>query len=208
MAIKLADTEKNNTTFLEGKEGVLTPGKQKLNTAIAIRRLIWFYQDFAQGRITQSDMRIHERDLAKPEFYARSQAGLKMALLYCGTHFMFRDGKNSEKLDSDLQDAMASIAYCKFGNATVGYGQSEFDEKCFASWVTLCPALNIDIATLTPLSYFATRNVNPVCEETFKQLLVKKPANLGALSTIRSFIESPLTAKGRIGDWIASRFNR
>ena len=184
-AFNLAKNQKNNTVFLQGKEGALTPGKKELNTAIAIRRLIWFYQDFAQGRISQSDARIHRRDITKPEFFERYQAGLKMALLYCGTHFMFRDGKsvNEKKLDLDLQSAMASIAYCKFGNAQIGYGKNEFDNLCFASWVTLCPALNIDIATLTPLSYFATRKTSPVCEDTFRALLIKKPNNMSLINS-------------------------
>lgn len=177
-AFTLAQNQKYNKSFLEGKEGALTPVKQDLNTVIAIRRLIWFYQDFAQGRIAQSDRRIHQQDIGNPEFFGRYQAGLKMALLYCGTRFMFRNKHegSSDKSELDLESAMATIAYCKFGNAQSGYGKNEFDEKCFAEWVTLCPALNVDIATLTPLSYFATRNVSPVCENTFKQLLTKKPS--------------------------------
>ena len=87
---------------------------------------------------------------------------------------MFRDG-NSNGGENDLARAMGSIAYCKFGNSQTGYGMNEFDEKCFAEWVTLCPALNVDIAALTPLSYFATRNVSPVCEDMFNQLLIKQP---------------------------------
>ena len=172
VAFRLAANKGYDTEFLEGKEGASTPSKVSLNTAIAIRRLIWFYQDFAQGRITQSDSRIHQRDINKPEYYNRYKAGLKMALLYCGTRFMLHEtnGNNDEK----LENAMASIAYCKLGNAQSGYGKNEFDEKCFAEWVTLCPALNIDIAIITPLSYFATRNEKPVCVDTFKRLLTKK----------------------------------
>lgn len=172
VAFTLAKSQRYNTAFLEGREGAATPRKIGLNTAIAIRRLIWFYQDFAQGRIHQSETRIPEKDIHQPQYTARYRLGLKMALLYCGTPFMFREG--SQEM-SKLEDAMASIAYCKFGNAQTGYGMNEFDEKCFAEWVTLCPALNVDIATLTPLSYFATRDVKPVCEDTFKALIVKDP---------------------------------
>jgi hypothetical protein len=178
-AFHLAKNQRYDTAFLEGKEGASTPGKIKLNTAIAIRRIIWFYQDFAQGRTSESESRIPKKDIYKPEFYERYQAGLNLALLYCGTGFMFR-GKSFEdggKKMSLLKKAMASIAYCKLGNSQAGYGVNEIDEKCFAEWVTLCPALNIDIATLTPLSYFETRGATPVCEGTFKQLITTKSNN-------------------------------
>lgn len=168
-AFRLAKDQRYDTAFLEGTKGVV------LNTAIAIRRLIWFYQDFAQGRIFESDTRIHQQDIHLPQFYARYQAGLKMALLYCGTDFMFR-GEDGEKT-SKLVKAMASIAYCRLGNKQAGYGVNTIDEICFAEWVTLCPALNIDIATLTPMRYYATRDQMPVCEETFKKLVNKKPEN-------------------------------
>jgi len=179
-AFRLAQDQRYNTAFLEGREGAATPRKIELNTAIAIRRLIWFYQDFAQGRITQSESRLHQRDINNPEFSERYREGIDMALLYCGTGYLFREaglwGDLEEK--EKLQAAMRSIAYCKLGNAQAGYGINEIDEKCFAEWVTLCPALNIDIATLTPLSYFATRHESPVCEYTFKRLINKKPENL------------------------------
>jgi len=174
-AFRLAKDQRDDTTFLEGTKGAAsTPEKRVLNTAHAIRRLIWFYQDFAQGRILESEGRISPQDISKPEFSEQYQKGLNMALLYCGTHFMFRDGKDASK----LQKAMASIAYCNLGNKQAGYGVNEVDEECFAEWVTLCPALNIDIATLTPLSYFATRGARPVCEDTFKRLINTKPSSL------------------------------
>ena len=168
----LALRQQYYTEYLEGKEGASSPKKIDLNTAIAIRRLIWFYQDFAQGRILQSEKRIHLKDRMLPQYYQRYQEGLKMALLYCGTSLMFHlDQHNAEKLEK----AMASIAYCKLGNARSGYGNNAIDERCFAKWVTLCPALNIDISHLTPLSYFETRGVKPVCVKTFERLIIKKP---------------------------------
>lgn len=179
-AFHLAQDQNFNTEFLEGVDGASTPRKIDLNTAIAIRRLIWFYQDFAQGRILQSDTRIHQRDIAKPEFNNRYKNGLRMALLYCGTRFMFKHKHNSveyEHASPQLENAMATIAYCKLGNAQSGYGKNVIDEKCFAEWVTLCPALNVDIAILTPLSYFQTRGEKPVCKNTFKRLLDLKPAH-------------------------------
>lgn len=179
VAFNLAQNAKISTAFLEGKNNASTTEKVTLNTAIAIRRLIWLYQDFAQGRLTQSDTRIHQKDIDKPEFSARYKAGLDMALLYCGTGYMFSEGHNNirEKDIPKLENAMASIAYCKLGNAQSGYGLNTYDEQCFAEWVTLCPALNLDIAALTPLSYFATRGEAPVCTDTFTQLLTKKPEN-------------------------------
>lgn len=178
-AFRLAKTQRHNAVYLEGKEGDLTPDRIKLNTAIAIRRLIWFYQDFAQGRISESEARIPEQLINTPEFSVRYKKGLNLALLYCGTRFMFREKPpNNEGTKTErLQNAMESIAYCKLGNVRSGYGANTMDEMCFAQWVTLCPALNIDIATLTPLSYFATRDARPVCEEIFKRLINKKPAS-------------------------------
>jgi len=176
VAFKLAKNQLYDTEFLEGREGAETPKKISLNTAIAIRRLIWFFQDFAQGRIINSDMRIHQADINKPEYVSRYQEGLDMALLYCGTPLLYKEGviDNDSLGNMALRDAMASIAYCKLGNAQSGYGNNLIDAICFAEWVTLCPALNISIATLTPLEYFATRDVSPVCEDTFNSLIIKK----------------------------------
>lgn len=146
-----------------------------LNTAVAVRRLIWFYQDFAQGRLKHEQDRIHHYEKGNPEYAARFAFGTSMALLMCGTHYMFHEGYN-EKVEgvADLSDAMASIAYCKVGSSKTGYGLTEENKKCFAEWVTLCPNLNFDIALITPLKYFATRNATPVCEATFNALTIKE----------------------------------
>lgn len=173
LAFKLAKDQQYDTSYLEGIQGAQTPHKVPLNTAIAVRRLIWFYQDFAQGRINQQDKRIHKEDIDLPGYAERYDEGIDAAIMYCGTRFMFEEGK---KDFTKLKEAMKSISYCKLGNAQQGYGKKEFDEKCFAQWVTICPALNIDIATITPLQYFATRNAKPVCQATFRRLLVKKPS--------------------------------
>ncbi len=166
VALQLA----RDPAYLEGKK------KEKLNTALAVRRLIWFYQDFAQGRLTQEHDRIHHHERGNPEYSSRFAFGLSMALSLCGTNYMFYEGYHGKANEvADLTDAMASIAYCKIGNPKAGYGATEESEKCFAAWVTLCPTLNFDIAMLTPLKYFATRNAAPVCEGTFKALLKKKP---------------------------------
>ena len=147
----------------------------KINTAIAIRRLLWFYQDFAQGRLVQAQDRIHSSESGSPEYASRLQAGTSMALLLCGTNYMFQEGYN-EKLEgqTDLNQAMASIAYCRIGDNKIGFGKTDANKKCFANWVTLCPTLNYDIALLTPHSYFATRKAAPVCEETFAALRIEK----------------------------------
>jgi len=177
VAFKLAEDQKYNTSYLEGLDGAGTPHKIPLNAAIAVRRLIWFYQDFAQGRVIQSDNRVHFKQLNDPEKVAQQQAGLEAAIRYCGTQYMFEEGDH----DFDkLKEAMNSVAYCKLGNARSGYGMTEYDDKCFAQLVTICPALNIDIATITPEKYFATRNEPAVCEATFNRLLVEKPKDSNA----------------------------
>jgi hypothetical protein len=176
-AFRLAKDDLSDTAFLEGREGAATPGKITLNTKIAIRRLIWFYQDMAQGRITEADDRIPEQDINKPEYAARYQAGLKKAILYCGTSYMFSEGYIHNGVDQTqkLVNAMGSIAYCRLGNSQAGYAVNVLEEQCYAKWVTLCPALNIDIASLTPMSYFATRNTKPVCQTIFNKLLLPAP---------------------------------
>jgi len=152
--------------------------KLELNTAIAVRRLIWFYQDFAQGRLIQDHDRIHHHEHDNPEYSIRLTLGAQKALLVCGTKYMFSEGYHEkDRGEAELTDAMKSIAYCKLGSSTTGYGRNEINGKCFAEWVTLCPMLNFDIAMLTPLRYFATRNASPVCEGTFKSLLNKKPVD-------------------------------
>jgi hypothetical protein len=102
-----------------------------------------------------------------------------MALLYCGTKFLYRVDDQSiwTNQNSAFETAMASVAYCRLGNSKTGYGKDEMDERCFAEWVTLCPALNVNIALLTRLSYFQTRKIKPVCIDTFNRLLNKEPKN-------------------------------
>lgn len=148
----------------------------KLNTAIAARRLIWFYQDFAQGRLSQEHDRIHHHEKGSPEYSARYAFGTSMALQLCGTNYMFYEGFHEKASGTaDLTEAFASIAYCKLGDSQKGFGITKEHEQCFARWVTLCPTLNFDIALITPLEYFATRDAAPVCEDTFKALLNKDP---------------------------------
>lgn len=198
ITFRLAKSKLYDTEYLEGREGAETPRKIVLNTAIAIRRLIWFYQDFAKGRIEQSQGRIRQEDRYKPEYYKRYDKGLELALLYCGTNFLFQEGyKNTEAGLHALKKAMDKIAYCKLGNPRSGYGVNEMDERCFASWVTLCPSLNVDIAFLTPLSYFETRDAKPLCEASFKRLLNKNIIDLEDIwSKFTDFLLSVLGEKG------------
>src|SRR3990167_906175 len=152
-----------------------------LNTAIAIRKLLWFYQDFAQGRLADEHDRIHEGQQGNPEYSTRFSFGISTALLLCGTNYMFYEGYHDKATGAaSLTDAMASIAYCKIGDDKAGYVIKEENEKCFAQWVTLCPALNFDIAMLTPMKYFQTRNAAPVCEGAFNALLNKKSFKLAS----------------------------
>ena len=167
----------NNKSFLARKYGHHPPPKDKFNTAIAIRRLIWFYQDISQGRLMQHDHPISQQAIDNNALSERHKKGLEMALMYCGTKLLFKENAPSRDNDIGLtfQKAMASIAYCKLGSSQTGYGQSAANHQCFADWVTLCPALNFNIALVTPLSYFQTRKAQPVCLETFKRLMIKKP---------------------------------
>ena len=179
VAFKLAHGASHNQDFLKGKYGDATHKKGNLNTAIAIRRLIWLYQDIAQGRLTQEDEPIYQEDIYKNQFHERYQKGLKMALLYCGTRLLFNENNQYSQTNKNLtfEKAMASIAYCKLGNSKTGYGENKIDKRCFVEWVTLCPALNLNIALITPLSYFQTRKAKPVCMDTFRRLLNKNPKN-------------------------------
>lgn len=176
-AFRLSKDQQYDTEFLEGNTSAASSKNKVLNTAIAIRRLIWFYQGFAQGRIEEDQGRLDPQQINDPQFAPRYKTGLERALLYCGTHYMFDEAALKNKGDQSLtlENAMASIAFCSLGNQHTGFGNNQVDELCFAAWVTLCPALNVDIATLSPLSYFATRNQKPVCEDTFKRLINKKP---------------------------------
>ncbi|CDZ78947.1 hypothetical protein BN59_03262 [Legionella massiliensis] len=177
VAFKLAHAHTRD--ILEGKYGDATAKRVIMDTSIAIRRLVWLYQDCAQGRLSQNDERIKQEDIYKSEFNERYQTGLRMALLYCGTRYLFNVENQYiwDNQGSVFENAVASIAYCKLGNSQLGYGKDEVDEQCFAEWVTLCPALNINIALLTPLSYFQTRDSKPVCMDTFNHLLIKAPGN-------------------------------
>lgn len=177
IAFSLVNGKGHKKDFLEGKYGAQTPNKVDLDTAIAIRRLIWLYQDFSQGRIAQDYDRIPEEYIYTNEFNQRYQTGLKLALLYCGTQFMFKEDQQYHWTNeySSFEDAIASIAYCKLGNSKEGYGKTKINEECFAQWVTLCPALNINIALITPLEYFATKNEKPVCQNVFNSLINKDP---------------------------------
>ncbi|MDE2291333.1 MAG: hypothetical protein KGL53_04560, partial [Elusimicrobia bacterium] len=49
------------------------PDAASLDTAHAARRLLWVYQDFAQGRVSPGDARIPAADRSKPEFAARAR---------------------------------------------------------------------------------------------------------------------------------------
>jgi hypothetical protein len=180
VAFRLAQDQQYDTSYLEGRDGAATPRKTVLNTAIAIRRLVWFYQSIAQGRTSEDQDRINQQDIYTPEFNARYKESLNMALLYCGTEWMYHSATPNTLINgmTTSQSAMDSIAYCNLGNMKADESGNKLDEICYAQWVTLCPALNVDIATLTPLSYFQTRGAQPVCEKTFNYLIKKKAFNL------------------------------
>lgn len=137
-----------------------------------VMRLLGLYQQFAQGRLSNSDTVITKAELrapnAPPDLVARAHLGVQAALWYCGTRFLYKEGYTGAVGQKTMEDAMASIAYCDVTNISAG-------KKCAASWLTLCPALNLDIGLLTPDSYFQTRKTSPVCGKTFVALTTKKP---------------------------------
>lgn len=155
------------------------PGEDAASTsALNTRRLLDFYQDFAQGRLEQGDTPIPAAALrdpkASPELKERARKGAAKALYHCGTRFLYKEGQQGAEGQKALEDAMMSIAYCDPGidkPDTTSRAQLE----CFARWVTLCPALNLDIAINTPKEYFETRKAPPKCEATFRALITKKP---------------------------------
>ncbi|CZP66739.1 Uncharacterised protein [Legionella pneumophila] len=64
VAFKLANGASHSKDFLEGKNGYETPNRVDMDSAIAIRRLIWFYQDIAQGRLKQKKMNVLMRRIS------------------------------------------------------------------------------------------------------------------------------------------------
>jgi hypothetical protein len=143
-----------------------------------VAKLLSFYQSTAQGRVSENDNPIPQKDAQDPNapqaVKDRARAGLKAAVWHCGSRFLFKEGYAGADGEKQLEDAMASIAYCDIG-AKNPNPKNQDQAKCFARWVTLCPALNLDIAILTPDSYFATNKAPPLCGQTFKKL-TKTPA--------------------------------
>jgi hypothetical protein len=144
-----------------------------------VRRILTVYQEMAQGRLTQDDAPISQKALQDPhataELKAQAQMGLSAALWHCGTRFLYKEGYTGEDGQKALEAAMSSIAYCDFGKDKPD-PNSRSQAQCFARWVTLCPALNLDVAILTPDSYFATHRAAPLCQATFQKLTKKRPS--------------------------------
>lgn len=152
-----------------------------------VRKALAVYQGFAQGRLKQGDRALSEKELRDPDasedVKKRRKEGLDAALWHCGTRFMFQEGKQGPEGQKKLEDAMAGLAFCDTGSLAPNMA-SDAQSKCFAKWVTLCPALNVDIAMLSPDSYFQTRNAPPLCEDTFAALTKRKPVvSAGAAGT-------------------------
>jgi hypothetical protein len=144
-----------------------------------VRRILTVYQELAQGRLTQEDIPISQKALQDPratsELKAQAQEGISAALWHCGTRFLFKEGYTGAEGQKALEAAMASIAYCDFGKDRPD-PNSRSQAQCFGHWVTLCPALNLDLAMLTPDSYFATHRAAPLCQATFQRLTKKRPS--------------------------------
>jgi hypothetical protein len=143
------------------------------NSGQNVRKLLAVYQNFAQGQLTPKDKPIPEARARDPkasaDVQARFREGLRQAVWHCGTRFLFKEGYAGADGEKALEDAMATIAYCNPGAKSPNPNDKD-QARCFARWVTLCPALNIDIAVLSPDSYFQTRNTAPLCLKTFQAL--------------------------------------
>lgn len=164
---------------IQSRHDDFLPGDDAATTsALNTRRLLDFYQDFAQGRLEQGDSPIPQAALrdpkASPALKDRARRGAAKALYHCGTRFLYKEGSQGEEGQKALEDAMMSIAYCDPGIDKPDIS-SRAQLECFARWVTLCPALNLDIAINTPKEYFETRKAPPKCEATFRALIKKKP---------------------------------
>jgi hypothetical protein len=148
------------------------PSDVEPTTKAGTFELFHIYQQFAQGREQEGDQPIPQSAAELPENQARLKRGIQAALWHCGTRYLFEEGYQNAAGQAALEGAMQTIAYCDIGS---GGTLNSDQQKCFARWLTLCAALNIDIAALNPLSYFQTRGVQPVCATTFAKLTIAAP---------------------------------
>lgn len=65
--------------------------------------------------------------------------------------------------DSGVALAKEAIEWkkCKAGT------KNNSEIKCLGKWLTLCPALNVEVALVQPLSYFETRKATALCSDLF-----------------------------------------
>lgn len=150
---------------------ILPEGKERKSGKLS-RGILRFYQEMARGHISSNEPALSLKESEDPANKEKASRGRKAALWHCGTRFLFQEGGVPEG-EKALEEAMASIAYCEFGKGDSA--PTKDNMRCFGRWVTLCPALNLDIALLNPNSYFATRKTAPLCLATFQKLIKPKP---------------------------------
>ena len=83
----------------------------------------------------------------------------RAALDKCGTKYLYKDAANV--LAGEIEEA----AECRAGTKNIN------EVKCFAKMVTICPALNLELALNAPAAYFATRRAAPRCTEALKEVV-------------------------------------
>jgi hypothetical protein len=113
------------------------------------------------GLLQQSADRLTRRALNRDIYDFYKKLGIsdkRQAYQYCGTEFLYA-GRQAE-----LMSAIKEAASCKEGV------KSREEIKCFGELVTICPALNIDLALIQPAAYFQTRNAAPRCLSVFYEL--------------------------------------
>jgi hypothetical protein len=115
------------------------------------------------------------REQLRPIFestVATASANPEKALEMCGTKDVFSDS------DSALIDEMMKYKNCKLKYRKNVISKtltkpviSEDELKCFESWVTYCPYLNLALGDRLPMAFYETRNAAPLCDSELTQII-------------------------------------
>jgi len=144
------------------KKGVASNLKTTLalrETLLGLEKVRWTHQTNF-GLLQMSPDRLNSENNRK--IYARyktiaSQSPMT-AMDLCGTAFLYQDAPNI--LRGEIEEA----GLCKEGT------KSKAGQLCFAKMVTICPALNFELALSAPAAYFATKNKTPRCASSYRSI--------------------------------------
>ncbi|PIP96326.1 MAG: hypothetical protein COW00_16230 [Bdellovibrio sp. CG12_big_fil_rev_8_21_14_0_65_39_13] len=78
---------------------------------------------------------------------------------------------HARTLFSDSMESLSNEASV-WKKCNPGIGQ-QTEIKCLGKWLTLCPALNIEVALEQPLSYFETRSASSLCSDLYNKAEVE-----------------------------------